>query len=190
MSGYSIISFYTTVGFRNFFFAFHPSYKLLFSIWILSPSNLFFLFETYFQHFTCIKTQPFQLFQMSFPICVLQWVQSHSSVLVNLLPYKYWLMEIFLAWLRFMIVSESRLITKPRSQCAEESIKPQLYSLVLLSLPAPIAYHYTWFIQCNMILIESQACFSKNFPFSCLSYLFSSYIFQSSTNGSDAKLAE
>lgn len=52
-------------------------------------------------------------------------------------------MEIFLGWLRFVIVSESRLITKPCCQRAEESIKPQLYSLVLLSLPAPIAYHYT-----------------------------------------------
>lgn len=52
-------------------------------------------------------------------------------------------MEIFLGWLRFVIVSESRLITEPHRQRAEENIKPQLCSFVLLSLPAPIAYHYT-----------------------------------------------
>ena len=148
-------------------------------------------FFTCFQHVVCTKIQPFQLlFQISFPSCVLQWVQSHFSVLVNLLPCKYSLMEIFLSWLRSVIVSEPRLITKPRCQRAEESIKPQLYSWVLLSLPAPIAYHYTWFIQCNVILIQSQAWLSKDLPFSCLSYLFSSCLFPSATNSSDLKLSE
>lgn len=125
-------------------------------VWILSPSDFFFLYKL-LQYLLCPKIQPFQLFQISFPDCVLQRVKPRFSVLVNLLPYKYSLMEIFPSWLRFVIVSEPGLIRKPRCQRAEESIKPQLYSLVLLSLPAPIAYHYTWFIQCNVILIQSQA---------------------------------
>lgn len=129
--GYWIIWSFT----RIFFLVLQSSCNLVLSVWIPSPSDFFFF--TSFQHFVCTKIHPFQLCQIYFPNCVLQRVQPHFSILVNLLPCKHLLMEIFLALLRCVLASQSRLITKPRCQRAEESIKPQLHSLVLLSLPAP-----------------------------------------------------
>lgn len=75
-------------------------------------------------------------------------------------------MEIFVVWLRFLIVSKWRLIMKPCCQHARgRALEPQLYSALLPRVPAPIAYHYTQFIQCNVIVIRSQTKLSWDLSF-------------------------
>lgn len=60
------------------------------------------------------------------------------------------------------------------------ALEPQLYSAPLPRVPAPIAYHYTQFIQCNVIVMWSQTKLSWDL----------SFLAATSRNNSDAKLAK